>query len=402
MFRREPDVRPGARPAPARWARSLLVIATVGAVAGGLVACDGSDTPTGTDAGAQDPQLSTNSCTIPEDEIFDGGVGRGGIPALTDPKLVNADDPEAGYLLDSDRVIGVRLDQGWVAVPHNILWWHEVLNFTRQTGGTKIVTYCPLTGSNLFFAAGRVAVTEFIVSGLLFHNNLMMLDPATESLWPQMSLGARCGPRTGATLPLLPSIEMTWQAWRELHPDTKVVSGSTGFNRDYTLYPYGNYENLNAPPLFPERSIDGRRPIKERVLGIPAGEDGIAFPFLSLQVRGSAAVVEATTPGEDPRKVVVFWDGEAEAAMAYDRRVNRARLRDDLGGDIDQENGLSFEARDGRFVDLETGSAWRVDGLAVEGPLAGTRLEPIPEAHVAFWCAWAAFHPGTTIWHPAN
>lgn len=388
MSRREINVRRAARPAAAGAARSLVTVPLIGVLAVGLAACGVRDAPTGSDARQRDPLPSTSSCSIPESEIFDGGVGRGGIPALTDPKLVDADDPEAGYLFDSDRVIGVRLDQGWVAVPHNILWWHEVANFTRQRGGTKSVTYCPLTGSNLFFETGKSGVTEFIVSGLLFHNNLMMLDPDTESIWPQMSMGARCGPRNGASLPVLPSIEMTWKAWRALHPDTKVISGITGFSRDYTRYPYGRYEDLDFPPLFPEENIDERRPIKERVLGIPAGEAGIAFPFLTLQERGPAAVAEATTPGPNPVDVVVLWDGEAEAAMAYDRR---------LDGEL-----LSFEARDGRFVDLETGSVWRVDGLAVEGPLAGSRLEPIADAHVAFWFAWAEFHPETTIWRPAN
>jgi len=59
---------------------------------------------------------------------------------------------------------------------------------------------------------------------------------------------------------------------------------------------------------------------------------------------------------------------------------------------------LSFETSQGKIVDLETGSTWTIEGLAVGGPLAGTHLEPIAEAHVAFWFAWATFHPETQIW----
>lgn len=349
-------------------------------------ACSGGDGPVGGGRGGEAvPPPSTSNCSIPERDIFDGGVGRGGIPALTDPKLVDAGSPEADYLLDSDRVIGLRLGQQWVAVPHNILWWHEVANFTTTVGGRRAVTYCPLTGSPLVFDIQRSGVSRFIVSGLLFNNNLMMLDPDTESIWPQMSLGARCGPRNGASLAALPSFEMTWRAWRELHPDTKVISGLTGFSRDYTLYPYGRYEDLEAPPLFPVRNLDSRRFTKERVLGIPAGEGGIAFPFLALMEQGQVAVAEAALPGSST-EVVVLWDGEAEAAAAFDRVLDGRKL--------------GFEARDGGFVDTETGSAWRIDGLAVEGPLAGSRLDAIAEAHVAFWFAWALFHPGTEIWAP--
>jgi hypothetical protein len=40
---------------------------------------------------------------------------------------------------------------------------------------------------------------------------------------------------------------------------------------------------------------------------------------------------------------------------------------------------------------------WGVHGVAVEGPLAGRQIEPVPEAYVAFWFAWAAFHPETLL-----
>ena len=59
---------------------------------------------------------------------------------------------------------------------------------------------------------------------------------------------------------------------------------------------------------------------------------------------------------------------------------------------------LTFEVRHERLFDMETGSEWRLDGLAVEGPLAGERLEPVAEAYVAFWFAWAAFQPQTRLW----
>jgi hypothetical protein len=56
---------------------------------------------------------------------------------------------------------------------------------------------------------------------------------------------------------------------------------------------------------------------------------------------------------------------------------------------------LTFEWRDG-FVDRETGSRWSVLGQALEGPLAGKRLEPV--LHVTpFWFAWAAFRPDTRV-----
>ena len=59
---------------------------------------------------------------------------------------------------------------------------------------------------------------------------------------------------------------------------------------------------------------------------------------------------------------------------------------------------LTFSAANGGFTDAETGSVWTVDGLAKEGPLAGKRLRPIPDAFVAYWFAWPEFYPEIRIW----
>ena len=360
--------------------RTSLNGSAVSLVGLAALGCSAADGPIGSGTGPLDPSTNRIECSIPLDEIFSGGVDRGQIPDLTDPELVAVGDPNADYLLDSDRVIGLKLKGSWVAVPHNIGWWHEIINFTAPPGGRVAVTYCPLTGSSIAFDMG--SVSRFIVSGLLFNNNLMMVDPSTESLWPQMSRGARCGSRDGQNLTVLPSVEMTWAGWKGLHPDTRVVSGATGFSRDYTQYPYDLYENPNAPPLFDVRPLDRRRQVKERVLGVP-GRPGasMAFPFFELADAGDLVAANETVDG---RSVVVLWDASIESALA-------------LSPEVDGQS-LTFEVRNGEFRDLETDSTWRVDGLAVAGPLAGRTLDPIADAFVAFWFAWSKFEPDTRIW----
>ena len=108
----------------------------------------------------------------------------------------------------------------------------------------------------------------------------------------------------------------------------------------------------------------------------------MAFPFGKLEARGDFVVVETAFGGTD---VVVFWDSEAQAAMAF-----RPFLEDGTQ--------LSFRTSGDGFVDDETGSVWNVAGRAVEGPLASERLDPVAEAYVSFWFAWASFHPETFIW----
>ncbi len=353
-----------------------------------LASCSDS----GTSLEPVDGLLDQLECSIPEREFADGGVGIGGIPSLENPEFVPHFDPAAAYLdnttgFSDPRVVGIVVEGEAFAIPHNILWWHEIVNLDFPSGLQIAVTYCPLTGSALVFDRSTIGGAELGVSGLLIRNNLVMIDRDTNrSLWPQMMREARCGSRDGTELPMYASTSMTWSGWQELHPSTTVIGENTNAPRDYTRYPYGSYKE-NQDLLFPQSDIDDRRPMKEWVLGIPAvtGDGGIAFPFLSLQQvePGPVTVVHSPSPRGD---VVVFWDQRAEGAMAFIPEV--------------EGSPLTFRADDDRIVDEETGSVWRLDGVATAGPHAGTGMAPVAEAFPAFWFAWAAFHPDTEVWEP--
>jgi hypothetical protein len=109
------------------------------------------------------------------------------------------------------------------------------------------------------------------------------------------------------------SVEMSWEGWRSLHPDGRVVSGEIGYSRRYGIYPYGDYNALeNTQTLFPVQ-LDHRRPPKERVLGIPvAPEAGMAYPFGILAKEHRQALHRRI----DDDLLVIFWDRDLEAAVA--------------------------------------------------------------------------------------
>lgn len=355
-------------------------IALLFAATFGLAACDtGPSSPGSGTAG-----FDLESCTIPTDRLVDGGVGKDGIPALTNPDLAEPGSQGGGYLADTDRVIGMLFGDTPLAVPHNILWHHEIANFDNWEGETFAVTYCPLTGSSLVFDRSAADGAEFGVSGLLFDNNLVMYDRnAQESLWPQMNQQANCGAAEGTSLSMLPAMEMTWGRWKELHPDTKVITDNTGFDRVYEArgYPYGSYEQEDNDRLLFDMPIDDRRPPKERLLGIPNGsEDGIALPFGALEGERPVRVVKVEV---DDAEKTVLWSQDARSAMAF-------------------ETTSTFSVENGQIIDDATGSVWTVDGRAVEGPREGEQLTPVEDAYVAFWFAWAAFQPETTIWTPSS
>ena len=250
------------------------------------------------------------------------------------------------------------------------------------------MTYCPLTGSAVAFDRSPVGGIDFGVSGLLFRNNLIMFDRSDpETLWPQMIGAGVCGPSRGTVLPRLTVTEMTWRAWLEGYPDTEVVSSQTGWPRDYTQYPYGDYEDLDSPPFLPQQFNSSRLP-KERVMGIEGRDGGfLAVPFLELDRLGTRGVVNTEVDGEP---FLVTWDRAAKSAVTF------SRIPENPAGASGEP--LTFRVETGRIFDNETGSEWTFTGRAVAGELTGSVLPQQPEAMVAFWFAWSAFHPSTDIW----
>lgn len=333
----------------------------------------------------------TGLCQELQAELITGTV-RGEIPALSDTKLVAVGDPSTDYLLGTDRVIGIEITGEYIAIPHNIPWWHEIANF-NDLG--LAVTYFPLAGSSMVFDRRAAVGAEFGVSGLLFNHNLVMVDRSssdvTETLWPQMLATGRCGLGEGRGLDMVAALEIEWEDWVALHPDTRVLSEDTGLSRPCTLYPYGDYEiERNAFTLFPQGALDPRRPPKERVFRIP-DEDrrAISFLFSALRNVGDFAVAHETLDdgqGGTGGRIVVFWDSDASVAMAY---------RLSAGG-----QNMTFEVRNGTFVDLETGTEWSLKGKALSSPLASQRLEMIPEAFISFWFAFSTFFGTPALWRP--
>ena len=175
------------------------------------------------------------------------------------------------------------------AYPHNIGWWHEIVN--DRVGGHPIsVTFCPLTGTGLVFDARDKDGSHFElgVSGLLFNTNLVMYDRRDgRTLYPQLYFTSVQGPRHGESLTLLPVTETRWSTWKRLHPNTQVVAEGTYASSQYTRYPYGAYRTDNAYLIFGISPSLEKNPnpiasqfgAKDRVLGLRFNGQAKAYPF---------------------------------------------------------------------------------------------------------------------------
>lgn len=282
---------------------------------------------------AEDP---SGQCTVPCESIFSGCPGRDCIPPLDSPAMVPVEDAAVSYLGDDDIVLGVLTADGPRAYPHNILWWHEVVN--EEVGGEAFtVTLCPLTGSGLLFDRGGFVSGQTVrlgVSGLLYNSNLIMWDRETESLWSQMRLQSLSGPQIRTASPLLPVFEMTWLAWRTLHPDTLAISSDTGFPRDYRQYPYvrGGVDyrtNHNDTFAATEPPPDAQFENKDMVFGVSANGTFKAYVWKRLQERvGSEAGVVADEVGG--MSIAVVFHLPSRYVHAFERHVDGALIELEL------------------------------------------------------------------------
>ncbi len=191
------------------------------------------------------------------EEIVWGGVGKDGIPALTNPNFIR---PADARLEDAELVFGVAINGDVRAYPFRYMDWHEMVN--DVVGGVPVsLAYCTLCGSGILFDTRRqpdaqnatAAPFVFGSSGLLYRSNKLMYDEQTHSLWNQFTGEPVTGALTnaGIVLPVLPVTITSWGEWRRVHADTRVLAHDTGYTRDYRPgAPYGRYF-ASSKLLFP-------------------------------------------------------------------------------------------------------------------------------------------------------
>lgn len=367
-----------------RW----MGLAVLGAIA--AVACAGS----GPDV-ASPSRPGQPSPLIDPDDIVAGGPPPDGIPPIDHPSFIPADSVD--FLAPREPVLALELDGDARAYPLQIMIWHEIVN--DVVGSTPVVvTYCPLCNTGIAFVRPRVRgrLLDFGTSGKLYRSNLLMYDRQTETLWAQASGQAVVGDLTGTQLEFLPVQLLSWEDWREAHPDGKVLSRATGHDRPYGANPYGGYDAISGRPFLFEGDLDPRLPPMARVLGVVAGGDAVAFSYAGLKAGAINGWSAATaTVGGDP--IVVFWKLGTLSAVDAEQIAESS----DVGAaaafvGILDDRVLEFEVTAAGIVDRQTGSRWDILGKATSGPLAGSKLTQAV-AIESFWFDWAAFHPDTRI-----
>lgn len=196
------------------------------------------------------------------------------------------------------------------------------------------------------------------VSGMLWEMSLVMIDQETRSLWSQLLGEAMRGPLKGESLEMLPSVMTDWRSWKTRYPRTTAVAMSRTAT-DYTRSMHVKNES-------------------SFLIGITDGKLSRAWLFADLQTGGVANDAFAGN------SVVVVFDPSRGTAVLHGRSVDGREL--------------TFDLKDGKLIDRETGSEWDlISGRAMTRPMKGKQLDPRPGI-ISYEHAWKTFYPKSSYW----
>ncbi len=299
------------------------------------------------------------------------------IQSLDHPKFIPVSAVD--FIADDDLVIGIKIGDAVRCYPHAILDWHEIVNDHIDAVDFSI-NYCPLTGSGM--AWDRMLngkLTEFGVSGFLYNSNVIPYDRKTGSHWSQMEQRCINGEFFKQQVKTYPVIETSWKTWKQLYPESEVVSAETGFNRNYGEYPYFDYRE-NTDIFFPtEFENDSLHP-KERVYGIVENDSAVLYRFSRF-----ATGLEVATDTAFGRPVIVVGSTAENLMTVFENALNGHSIVPKIA--VNKLPGI-LEDADGNLFDAF--------GYCISGPAKGSRLQPM-NGFVAYWFAWAAFYPGAQL-----
>jgi Protein of unknown function (DUF3179) len=319
---------------------------------------------------------------VPLDQIVSGGPPPDGIPSIDNPKFISIQEAEE-FLKGSDLIVGLNINGDTRVYPLQILVWHEIVN--DIVGNTPVaVTYCPLCFTNQVFnrTMNDGQILEFGTSGKLYNSNLVMYDRTTKSLWSQAMSQSVVGKLAGVKLERIPFDVSYWKEWKQLYPDSKVLSRDTGFSRPYGVDPYGDYYT-SKEVLFPIAKHDDRLGLKEIVIGF---ENEGQYKAYRLQ---------------DAEKMKVINDQANTKPIAlFSMNAFMTRIFNPI---LEGQATLQFEYNviNDTFIDKQTRSQWNFDGKAIDGQMKGKQLIRLPFDQ-GFWFEWTAFHPTTELYNSVS
>lgn len=247
-------------------------------------------------------------------------------------------------------VMGITAGSESKAYPIRLLAYHHRVEDTLA-GQPIWVTYCTMCRTGKIFRPivdGRQL--EFDLVGAVRYNSIYR-DRATGSYWYQANGRAVAGPLSGAVLPELRTDQMTLANWLELYPESQVLQPDPEAAAGYKLFNFDEFDETRSKPENPSGW--------QWVVGVVHQGAARGYPWSEL----AAERLIQDQLGDLPLAIQLHSDGVSQ--RVWDRRVE-GRVLD-----------LAIVPETDRLIDAETGSSFGFDGQAIDGELAGLRLQPV-------------------------
>lgn len=293
---------------------------------------------------------------------------------------------EISHMRPDDYVVGFTHKNTSVAFPMWIVDYYHAVNCEIE-GDPILFTSCERCQSGAAFLAQKDGKPlKFSAFGMCHAALTLTARDGHKSHWLHYEGFCLAGPDRYTFLPFIPTYHMTWEEWRELHPDTLVMLVPDNPKHRDARMGHGREEFFARPGMDPALAqtisgdLDRMWPENEMVLGINCDWDSLAFPLTVIKQAGGCLNYDNfSTPS-----LVVFAGPQEDGATmaAYLREIDGTPLR--------------FFIENGVIRDQETEAEWNIEGLCLNGKYAGKRLTPLPWCYVR-WHAWIYSHRSTNL-----
>lgn len=219
---------------------------------------------------------------------------------------------------------------------------------------------------------------DFGHRGWLFEESFLFYDYQTDSLWVQATGHAVAGSYKGTTLDRLPATQTTWSEWRQLHPETLVLSRPKNKNMRYWSDSYDLYYATGKGIKYQ------RHKALSFGLGVITSAGKKLYPFEELEKRPVMADQIASD------HVLIVFHQPTRTAVAWSLVLKGQKLEFELA---------KTEKTDVLLTDRQTGSTWSgLTGRCIAGSAKGGQLGQLTTTQFVVE-NWPLHYPEAPIFH---
>ena len=297
--------------------------------------------------------------------------------AIDQPKFISATESK---LTGDERVLGIAQGTWSRTYPIRYMQAHQLCH--DEVGGQPIlISYCTPAGAGTAFLRSlkngdEQLMLKFAVAGMIESVGYTVIrDDQTKSLWNPITGECIAGILKGTKMKRVSMATTTWQHWKRLCPQTKVLAAVR------STYADAVFDSSNSGSKYAS-DVSGSSDPDAFGLGVRGATQQLFVPLDSLGKFSGSFIA-----GKLDRQpiIVVFDTANASARCFYSR--------------ISDGEALKFsqsKSSQGRYV-ADDGSEFDFLGRCQSGPLQGKRLVSVADSTITRWFAWNKTFPKSFV-----